>query len=105
MTRRLLAATRARARAARFDEARFAEGLRAALAGALEEMDARDKRRKDLRDVVAKERIARTPSPRKGRGSPAGSPAGSPGLGFFSPRKRAARGADGGKSPLKPKRL
>jgi alpha-1,2-mannosyltransferase len=74
---------RARARAARFDEARFADGLRAALAGAMEEMDARDKRRKDLRDVVAKERIARTPSPRKGRGSPGGSPAGSPGLGFF----------------------
>jgi len=96
------AATRARARAARFGEARFAEGLRAALAGAMEEMDARDKRRKDLRDVVAKERIARTPSPRKGRGGPGGSPAGSPGLGFFSPRKR---GVDGGKSPLKPKRL
>ena len=94
-------ARRARARAARFGEARFAEGLRAALAGSMEEMDARDKRRKDLRDVVAKERIARTPSPRKGRGSPAGSP----GSGFFSPRKRGTRGADGGKSPLKPKRL
>ena len=67
----------------------------------MEEMNARDKRRKDLRDVVAKERIARTPSPRKGRGSPAGSP----GSGFFSPRKRGTRGADGGKSPLKPKRL
>ena len=109
-------ARRARARAARFGEERFADGLRAALAGVFQEMDARDKRRKDLRDVVAQERIARTPSPRKGRArgsasvgkSPTGvSPApGPPGAGTVSPRSRRRREAtDGGKSPLKPKRL
>jgi len=109
-------ARRARARAARFGEKRFADGLRAALAGVFQEMDARDKRRKDLRDVVAQERIARTPSPRKGRArasssagkSPTGvSPApGPPGAGTASPRSRRRREAtDGGKSPLKPKRL
>ena len=109
-------ARRARARAARFGEERFADGLRAALAGVFQEMDARDKRRKDLRDVVAQERIARTPSPRKGRArgsasvgkSPTGvSPVpGPPGPGIASPRSRRRREAtDGGKSPLKPKRL
>ena len=111
-------AERARVRAARFGEAQFAVGLSDALKNVMRKMDARDLRRKELREVIAAERVARTPSPAKRRGTPRGTPEEKNvtprNSSFLSPRRLPRQHGESsgrkrereiGKSPLKPKRL